>query len=572
MKKILKNMWEIAKIYKWHELIGIIFTILYTTAVFISPIVSKYLIDEVIPGNSIRKLTIGIGIFFGGCVCQPIFGYFKNIVFMKVSQNITLLLRERMFKKVINTPMDFFDKCNNGAIVSRISNDGRSVSEFITNFFIVFVKNIVLIIMIIIGMLILSKEITLIIIFLYAIYFLINWKVSHKFSSMSKRIQESYDEICIKINRSVGLINTIKAFNQEDKVTNEFKEIIENNYWNNIEFRKLNLLINSVSNGMMIASLSIVYGVGSLFAMDGKLTVGAVVAMGLYFQLLAQPISELINSNMDIQTILPILNRINEYINLEGERTNNESTTIDSFNKIELKDVSFKYNNGSQALKNINLKLPSKGIFAIVGDSGAGKSSLVKLLSAFYDSYEGEIKINDKELKEYGTREIRKIVSLVSQDIELFNESIKNNIKMGENVDDLKIQEILKLLNLKDVIENLELGYDTVINERVNLSGGEKQRLSIARALVKDSLIYIFDEPTAALDTLNEKRIKTILEELAEQRLVIIITHNLNLLNKADCIYTMKHGEIIEEGNYEYLIKKDMYFSKLINQLSKKIV
>lgn len=572
MKKVLRNIWEIAKIYKWHELLGIIFTILYTTAVFISPIASRYLIDEVIPSVSVNKLIIGISIFFGGCIGQPIFGYLKDIVFMKVSENITLLIREKMFNKIINTPIDFFDKCNNGAIVSRISNDGRNVSEFITNFFIVFVKNIVLIIMILIGMLVLSKEITLMIVFLYAIYFFINWKVSHKFSSMSKKNQESYDQICIKINRSVGLINTIKAFNQEDKVKEEFKEIIENNYLNSIKFKKLNLLINSVSNGLTIASLSAVYGVGSLLAMNGKFTIGTVVAMGLYFQLLAQPIYELINSNINIHTIIPIFNRINEYINLESERVSSENGNISEFKKIELKNVSFNYKNGSQALKNINLELPSKGIFAIVGNSGAGKSSLIKLLSAFYSSYTGEIKINGRELKEYGVSDIRKMISLVSQDIELFNESIKNNIKMGRNVDDSKMEEVLRLLNLDNVIENLELGYDTIINERANLSGGEKQRLAIARALVRDSLVYIFDEPTAALDTINEKRIKNILENLAKERLVIIITHNLNLLNKADRIYTMKYGEIIEEGTYEYLIKKDMYFSQLISELSKKIV
>ena len=191
-------------------------------------------------------------------------------------------------------------------------------------------------------------------------------------------------------------------------------------------------------------------------------------------------------------------------------------------------------------------------------------------MSAFYDSYQGEIKINEKELKEYGAKDIRKVISLVSQDIELVNESIKNNIKMGRDIKDSKIKEVVKSLNLEKTIEKLELGYDTIVNERANLSGGEKQRLSIARALVKESLIYIFDEPTAALDTINEKRVKDILEELSKERLVIIITHNLSLLNKAQCIYTIKQGKIVEEGDYEYLTKQDSYFSKLMKELSKK--
>ncbi|WP_434293478.1 ABC transporter ATP-binding protein [Clostridium botulinum] len=570
MKKILNNVWEVAKQYKGKELIGLIFTILYTVAIFISPLASRYLVDSVIPSNSIYKLKIGILIFFGGCICQPIFGYLKDRVFMGISQNMTIMFREKMFNKVIDAPMEFFDGCSNGAIVSRISNDGRSVSEFITNFFVIVVKNIVLIIMIIIGMLMLSKEITLMVIFLYAIYFFINWKISRKFNPMSKSIQESYDQICIKINRSVGSINTIKAFNQEEKVKREFKEIIKKNYINNLKFRKLSMLMNSISNGIMIASLSIVYGIGSLLVMDGKITIGTVVAMGLYFQLLVQPIFELLNSNIDIHTIVPIFNRINEYINLKTERVNKENNELSFLKEIEFKNVSFKYNNGSQAINNISFKLPSKGIFAIVGDSGAGKSSLIKLLSAFYDSYGGEIKINEKELKEYGAKDIRKVISLVSQDIELVNESIKNNIKMGRDIKDSEIKEVVKSLDLEKTIEKLELGYDTIVNERANLSGGEKQRLSIARALVKESLIYIFDEPTAALDTINEKRVKDILEELSKEKLVIIITHNLSLLNKAQCIYTIKQGEIVEEGDYEYLTKQDSYFSKLMKELSKK--
>lgn len=141
---------------------------------------------------------------------------------------------------------------------------------------------------------------------------------------------------------------------------------------------------------------------------------------------------------------------------------------------------------------------------------------------------------------------------------------------MGRDIKDSKIREVVKSLNLEKTIEKLELGYDTIVNERANLSGGEKQRLSIARALVKESLIYIFDEPTAALDTINEKRVKDILEELSKERLVIIITHNLSLLNKAQCIYTIKQGKIVEEGDYEYLTKQDSYFSKLMKELSKK--
>ncbi|KKY01578.1 ABC transporter permease [Paraclostridium benzoelyticum] len=570
MKNFLKDLWKIAKIYKWYEFMGLIFTILYTIAVYIAPRLSRYLIDDVIPSNSIQKLKVGILVFLIGCLCQPIFSYLKDRIFMNVSENMTILFREKMFNKIINAPMDFFDNSNNGAIVSRISNDGRSISVFITNFFIVFLKNIILIAMILIQMMIYSKEITLIVVFLYLTFFFFNWKISKKFSPMSKEIQKNYDQICIKINRSVTSINTIKAFNRENQVKDEFKEIIETSYLNNISFRKLTLFINSFGNAMTITSLAIIYGMGSLFVMNGTMTVGTIVALGLYFQILVQPVYEILNTNIDMHTLMPILDRINEYINLGTEKTSDGNSDITHIEEIEMRNVGFKYKNGSQALNNINFKLPSKGIFAFVGDSGAGKSSLIKLLSAFYNSYDGEIKINQKELKSYGVSDVRKVIRLVSQDIELLNESIKDNIKMGRDIEESQIEKVIKKLNLEETIDKLEERYETIINERVNLSGGEKQRISIARALVEDSLVYIFDEPTAALDTINEKKVKDILEELSKDRLVIIITHNLSLLNKADCIYTMKSGEIVEKGNYETLIKGDTYFSKLINELSRK--
>lgn len=570
MKKFIKDLWKIAKIYKWYELKGLVYTILYTIAVFEVPLIFKDLVDNVIPSDSLKNLIVGILMFFCVCISQPIFGYLKNIVFMSVSEKMTILFREKMFNKIINAPIDFFDNSNNGAIVSRISNDGKSISEFIANFFIVILKNIILIAMVIIQMLFLCKEVTLIVIFLYSIYFFFNWKISKKFTPMSREIQKSYDQICIKINRSVGSINTIKAFNREDQVKKEFKEIIEENYLNNIKFKKLNMLMGSISNAIMITSLSIIYGMGSFFAMKGTITIGTVIALGTYFQILVQPVYEILNSNIDIRSIMPIFDRINEYIDLETEKSSDENSDIVSIEEIEMENVSFKYKNGSHALNNINLKLPSKGIFAIVGDSGAGKSSLIKLLSAFYNSYDGEIRINKKELKSYGVSDIRSVISLVSQDIELLNKSIKDNIKMGRDIEEIQIKEVIEKLNLEETINKLELRYETIINERINLSGGEKQRISIARALVEDSLVYVFDEPTAALDTINEKRVKDILEELSKKRLVIIVTHNLSLLNKADCIYTMKNGEIVEKGSYETLIKGDTYFSKLMNELSKK--
>ena len=236
---------------------------------------------------------------------------------------------------------------------------------------------------------------------------------------------------------------------------------------------------------------------------------------------------------------------------------------------MELKNVSFTYANGVTALEKINMNFHQNGLYAIVGDSGAGKSTLIKLISALYDSYEGDIYINGVELRHYGVQQIRENISFVTQEIELSNSSIRDNIKLNKDMDDDEIEKIIQFVNLKEVVNKLEDGLDTVMNERTNLSGGEKQRLAIARALVKQSSIYIFDEPTAALDTVNEKNIKAIIEELAKEKIVIIITHNLALLNEADCIYVMKQGRVMERGVYGELKQEGKYFSVLMDALMK---
>lgn len=568
MKKVIKELCNYAKVYWKQEMLGTFFTVLYTGAVFLSPIVSRYLIDDVMPSKSMDKLTAGIIIFFLGCIGQPVFGYIKNRIFMGVSEKTTVKLRENMFNRMIDAPLRFFDETNMGAIVSRISNDGRSISDFITNFFVVVLKNIVLILIILAGMLLMSVRMTLFIVLLFGIYFFINFYMSKKFGPLSKKIQQCYDNICIKINHSVAQINTVKLFNQEETVKRQFKDIIDESYYYNIQSRKLSMLINFLNNSMVITSLTLVYGYGSYMVIKGESTIGTIIAFGLYFQNLVQPIYEFLNNNIDIRNMEPIIERIEEYTNLEPERAGN-GEELSEIRDMELKNVSFTYANGVTALEKINMNFHQNGLYAIVGDSGAGKSTLIKLISALYDSYEGDIYINGVELRHYGVQQIRENISFVTQEIELSNSSIRDNIKLNKDMDDDEIEKIIQFVNLKEVVNKLEDGLDTVMNERTNLSGGEKQRLAIARALVKQSSIYIFDEPTAALDTVNEKNIKAIIEELAKEKIVIIITHNLALLNEADCIYVMKQGRVMERGVYGELKQEGKYFSVLMDALMK---
>lgn len=568
MKKIIKELWNVASKYKMREIIGLICTIFYTSSVFASTMVSKYLIDEVIVSKSSTKMLTGMIIFLLGCLGQPVFGYFKNRIFMRISEDIVRDYRVRMFEKVLKAPIQFFENNKNGEVVSRICNDGISVSDFLTNFFVVFVKNIVLIFMILVGMFLMSPMLTGIVAVLYVVYAILNYRMSREFSTLSRNCRDSYDKICVKISQSITAIDTIKSYMQESAWIDDYKEIAKKSYVNNLRVRNRNNLLNCLSTSLVVISLTIVYGIGGYMIMSGKSTVGTIAAFGLFFQNLSSPIYEFMNANIDFKKMEPIFERINEYLTLPEEYR--EGVILEKIDRIEFKDVSFIYQNAeNMSLEHVNMEFPSHGMIALVGDSGAGKSTVIKLLNGYYGNYEGRVLINEKEMCTYETKTLRKMISIVSQDIVLMNDTIRNNILMGSISSDEQVKEICQYVNLSDVIAKLPNGYDTVINERINLSGGEKQRIAIARAIMKNSQVYIFDEPTAALDNKNEMHIKKIIENLSKEKLVIVITHNLYLLNKAKCIYTMRNGEVVERGNYQELVGRDSYFKQLIQVLNK---
>ena len=308
--------------------------------------------------------------------------------------------------------------------------------------------------------------------------------------------------------------------------------------------------------------------------MGGKINVQSQFGQGSIFVVqIPQKISKLIKpmSEKELSDTLTKMKQIETIVSY-----GNKKVLIVDDNKLNikvasrsLKDFNFILDecyDGKECLDKIN---SGNGMYAIVGDSGAGKSTLIKLMSALYDSYDGEIYVNGIELRHYGVNQIRGNISFVTQETELRNASIRDNIKLDKDIDDSKIEEIIEFVNLKEVVNKLENGIDTIMNERTNLSGGEKQRLAIARALAKESSIYIFDEPTAALDTVNEKIIKEIIEHLSKEKIVIIITHNLALLNEADLIYVMKQGKIMEQGVYSELKHKGKYFIRLMDALVK---
>lgn len=387
--------------------------------------------------------------------------------------------------------------------------------------------------------------------------------LNKKFEVLSLNVQHNYDKVCVNINQSLDSINTIKSYSKELDIINNTQNTLESIFYSNKKLSTLHILLNNLSNIVVVISLSIIYGLGSIYVMNNNLTLGTVMGLGVYFQSLVQPIYELLNYISKFHESIPIFDRLYEYFNMENEDLNFNNNKF-FFDSICIKNLYFSYNK-NLTLKNININILGSGLYAFVGSSGSGKSTLIKLLMKFYYPTKGNIYLSNINSKNLQTSCLRNSISLVSQDLDIFNISIKENIKYGNsNVKDNEIINICKKLNIHDKITKLPQSYDTIINERVNFSGGEKQRICIARALLKNASIYIFDEPTSALDSNNEDIIKNIIEELSMHYIVIVVSHKISTIINANNIFVFENGTIVENGNHFSLINKNgVYFNKI---------
>ncbi len=548
MKSIRGKIFDLIKPYLIWQIIGFVLTIIYAVTVFASPLVSRYLIDEVIPAHSLEKLYFGIIVFCLVLLSQPIVGYIKDIVFLHVTENIVLDIRKRLFNKLLLAPLSFFNRSTKGEIISRVVNDGKEAGEFISDFFIIAVKNIILIVLIIAGMLYLSISLTMIVILVISFFSFLNFKLSKKLTSLSSDVQRNRDRMCTTVNQTINSIMTVKAFLLEKKERQKYGDVLEKTFKDNLRIWFLAIILNNVSQIIVILSLCVIYGLGSIFVMRNRLTLGDVVALGLYFQLMVQPVKEILANNIELRKNIPIFNRIYEYLEMESEyKEDGKKECINNLGEIVIKDLGFVYEDGTEVLSEVNMVFPPRGLVAFIGASGSGKSTLVKLLLGLYKPTSGDIYVNGLSIEKIDLKTLREQISIVTQEMEFFNDSIKENIRCGKSdATDGEIEELCKKLKIHKKILLLPLGYDSVLMETVNLSGGEKQRLAMARALIKNPSVFIFDEPTSALDKENEARIREIIEAIAKERLVIVIAHKASTIVNADLIYVFEDKRVVK--------------------------
>jgi subfamily B ATP-binding cassette protein MsbA len=521
------------------------------------------------PGGDIKALGVICILILTFIILKNIFLYLSIYLLTPIRNLIVNDMRTSMFKKILELPIGYFNDQKKGDIMSRLTNDLSDVETSSVNLLESLFREPVTILLFLAYMIVLSPQLTLFLILLLPVAGFIIGRIGRSLKKQSMMLQEKLGAILSTIEETLGGIRVIKAFNAEKKQFKKFN--IQNNELLHIKNKAIRKRDSAspVSEVLGITAIVCVLWYGGRLVLNNTfLDPGDFFAYILIFSQIIQPLKNLSAASYNIRKGAASVERIEHLINEDvviKEIAN--PVKLQSFNDcIEFKNVSFSYED-KIILDGINLKIEKGKTVALVGSSGAGKSTLVDLVPRFHDTVKGELLIDGINIKNFSLESLRNQMGIVTQEPILFNDTIANNISLGmQHATKEDIINSAKIANANQFILQKENGYETTIGERGNkLSGGEKQRLTIARAVLKNPPILILDEATSSLDTESEKLVQDAINNLMNNRTSIVIAHRLSTIRHADEIIVLQKGKIVERGTHETLLALEGFYRKLVS-------
>ena len=550
------------KLYFFYALIGIILVSGSTagTAYAIQP-----LLDDIFINKDQEMLYMMPFIIIALYTAKGFGRYIQAYYISFVGQDITRIVRDKLFSHILTLDMDFFQKKHGGELVSRITNDINRIQQAISNSVAEFIRE-TLTIFALIGLVIYhSPELAFygLIVLPLAIYPLS--KLAKRMKKLSFKSQETNSDITSSLSESFNNIEIIKANSTEKIEATKFSIHNMLFFKYNMKALKTNELTSPLMEIIGAIAFATVIIVGGSKVITGELTTGTFSSFIAALFMLYTPIKKLSSLYNKMQDALAANERINDMFAKEAYIKSGQIECSKDIKTVSIKDVFLKYDDFI-ALKNINFEAKKGETIALVGDSGGGKSSLINLIIRFYDTNSGDILLNDSSIKDFDIKSLRENISIVTQRVYIFNDTIAANVAYGYEIDEIRVIEVLKQAHAYDFVLKMKKGVNTILDEfGTNLSGGQRQRIAIARALYKNPQILILDEATSALDNESESIISEVIQEVSTNKITFIIAHRLSTIKHADKIAVFKAGEIVCMGSEQELMNSCSEYQRLHN-------
>ena len=502
-------------------------------------------------------------------VTSAIFSFIQGYIMTGVSQKLTYRLRKEISEKINRMPMNYFDTRTHGEVLSRVTNDIDTLSQSLNQSATQIITSFTTIIGVLIMMLSISPLMTLVALLILPISLGLISTIVKRSQRHFKNQQEYLGHVNGQVEEVYGGHNIVKAFNKEADVIKEFdetNEILYQSAWKSQFFSGMMMPIMQFVGNLGYVAVAIL---GGYLAMKGRIQVGDIQSFIQYVRNFTQPITQVAQVANMLQSTAAASERVFEFLEEEEEDqfAQNPVSVEGLEGNVEFDHVHFGYNADKIIINDFSAKVKQGQKIAIVGPTGAGKTTMIKLLMRFYDVNSGAILIDGHNLKDFNRGELRQMFGMVLQDTWLFHGSIKENIRYGKlDATDEEVIEAAKAAHVHRFVQTLPNGYDMELNEEAsNVSQGQKQLLTIARAILADPKILILDEATSSVDTRTEVRIQKAMDNLMRGRTSFIIAHRLSTIRDADLILVMKDGDIIEQGNHEELLKQNGFYAELYN-------
>ena len=500
---------------------------------------------------------------------SSLFGIIQSFIMSGVAQKVSYNLRKQISEKMDTLPLNYFDTRTNGEVLSRITNDVDTVNQTLNQSLSQIITSVVTLIGVLIMMFSISWIMTLATFIILPVSMVLISLVVKKSQKYFKSQQEYLGHLNGQVEEVYGGHNIMKAFNREEASTKDFDEL------NNTLYKSA--WKSQFLSGMMMPIMSFVGNLGYVLVsiLGGWLTIKSVITVGdiqafiQYVRSFNQPIAQMAQVANIMQSTAATAERVFEFLDEEDEVKDpvNSADPSEIRGEVEFEDVHFGYNEDKIIINDFSVDVKPGQKVAIVGPTGAGKTTIVKLLMRFYDINSGSIKIDGHDIRDFKRADLRNLFGMVLQDTWLFNGTIMENLRYGRlDATDAEVKEAAKAAHVDHFVKTLPDGYNMVLNEEAsNISQGQKQLLTIARAFLKDPKLLILDEATSSVDTRTELLIQKAMEKLMEGRTSFIIAHRLSTIRDADLILVMKDGDIVEQGNHEELLEKGGFYSSLYN-------